>query len=72
MNKVKLNELLKKAGLSKKNFAQILGATAGTVSNWGSSDREIPYWVKSWLELYIENIKFKTLKTAISESGACN
>jgi predicted transcriptional regulator len=71
MDKIKFNELLKKAGLSKKDFSKILGTTAGTVSNWGSSDREIPYWVESWLELYIDNIKFKTLKTAISESGAC-
>ncbi len=72
MNKNKFNELLKKADLTKKEFSVILGTTAGTVTNWGTSDREIPYWVESWLTLYIEKQKFEKLKKAIKESGACN
>ncbi|MDD2829813.1 MAG: helix-turn-helix transcriptional regulator [Sulfuricurvum sp.] len=71
MDKHAFNILLKTAGLSKKEFAEILGTTGGTISNWGNEDREIPYWVESWLALYIENQHCKKIKEAIKESGVC-
>jgi len=71
MEKENFNELLEIAGLSKKDFADLLGTTAGTVSNWGASGRDFPYWVESWLNLYIDNQSFKRLKSAIKDSGAC-
>jgi DNA-binding transcriptional regulator YiaG len=67
MDKKLFNDLLKKAGLSKKEFAEILGTSGGAISNWGNEDREIPYWVESWLNLYIENMQCKKLKEAIRE-----
>ncbi|OHD90970.1 XRE family transcriptional regulator [Sulfuricurvum sp. RIFCSPLOWO2_12_FULL_43_24] len=72
MDKHAFNAMLKTAGLSKKEFAEILGTTGGTISNWGNEGREIPYWVESWLSLYIENMQCKKLKEAIKESGVCD
>ncbi len=72
MNKYAFNDLLKSAGLSKKEFAKILGTTGGTISNWGNEGREIPYWVESWLHLYIENQHCKQIKEAITKSGVCD
>ena len=72
MDKQTFNTLLKVAGLTKKEFAEILGTTGGTISNWGNEEREIPYWVKSWLSLYIENIQCKKLKEALIESNICS
>ncbi len=71
MDKYAFNDLLKIAGLSKKEFAEILGTTGGTISNWGNEGREIPYWVESWLNLYIENKQCRKIKEAIKESGVC-
>ena len=72
MDKYAFNDLLKTAGLSEKEFAEILGTTGGTISNWGNEGREIPYWVESWLHLYIENQHCKQIKEAISKSGVCD
>lgn len=72
MDKHVFNNLLKTAGLSKKEFGEILGTSGATISNWGNEGREIPYWVESWLQLYIENMQCKKIKEAIQESGVCN
>lgn len=72
MEKQTFNDMLKKAGLSKKEFGEILGTTGGTISNWGNEGREIPYWVESWLELYIENRQCRKIKEAIEQSGVCD
>lgn len=71
MTKQKFNDLLKTAGLSKKEFGEILGTSGGTISNWGNEGREIPYWVETWLSLYIENQQCRKLKEAIKNSGVC-
>jgi len=71
MTKEQFDFLLKEANLSKKEFAGVIGTSAGTVSNWGSPSRDIPYWVESWLNLYIENKKCKDLKQMIKDSGVC-
>lgn len=70
-SKQQFNLMLKTANLSKKEFAEILGTTGGTISNWGNEGRDIPYWVESWLKLYIENQQCKKIKDAIKESGVC-
>ena len=46
-------ELLKKADLNKKQFAELLEMQYNTVNAWGSNNN-IPTWVKSWLENYIK------------------
>ena len=71
IDKYVFNALFKTAGLSKKEFGEILGTTGVTISNWGNEDREIPYWVESWLNLYIENMQCKKLKEVINNSGIC-
>ena len=55
MDKKEFNDLLKRANLSKKGFADLLGVLPSSVNNWGSS-QNIPYWVKSWLENYIKSL----------------
>jgi hypothetical protein len=72
MDKQLFNDLLKSAGLSKKEFGELLGTTGATISNWGNEGREIPYWVESWLSLYIENMQCKKLKEALIESNICS
>ena len=72
MDKQLFNDLLKTAGLAKKEFGELLGTTGATISNWGNEGREIPYWVQSWLYLYIENQHCKQIKEAICKSGVCD
>lgn len=60
--------LLKKADLTKKDFAELLGTSYQGVNNWGTNGRDYPYWVKSWLELYIKDKKCQQLKSIIKES----
>lgn len=71
LNKEDFNQLMKKAKLNKKEFANILETSYQSVNNWGTNGREYPYWVKSWLELYIENKNCKQLKQMIKDSGVC-
>lgn len=70
--KAEFTKLLKDAGLSKKDFSGILGTSYQGVNNWGTNGRDYPYWVESWLNLYIENKKCKELKQMIKDSGACD
>ena len=53
MDRDEFNELLKKAELTKKEFAEIIDMRYSSVNNWGSS-QQFPRWVKSWLENYIK------------------
>jgi len=70
MNNEEFKILLKKANLSKKSFSEIIGASNQAVNNWAV--RGVPYWVKSWLLLYIENKDCKELKEILKKSGVCN
>jgi len=60
--------LLKKAGLTKRTFSEILGTSYNAVNGWGTNGRGYPYWVESWLNLYIENKECKELKEIIREN----
>lgn len=71
MNKEEFKTLLKKGGLSKKAFADLLETSYNTVNAWGSNGRDYPYWVKSWLTLYIENKNCKELKEII-KANVCD
>lgn len=66
MNLMELKILLKKANLSKKEFAQMVGISHQSVNNWGSS-KNVPYWVKSYLENYIRLQKYEALREQIKE-----
>ena len=65
----KFLEKLKEAGLSKEDFTGITGLTNNTLIGWATErqGRKTQPWVKSWLELYINNrekdIVIKTLRS---------
>jgi len=65
LTKNEFNQLLENAKLSKKEFSEIIGLAPITVNGWGGKTKGVPIWVKSWLELYIENKKCKELKEII-------
>ncbi len=54
MTKEEFNILLKTAKTNKKGFAELLSIDQQTVNQWGTNNRKVPYWVKSWLENYIK------------------
>ncbi len=68
LNRDDFNKLLKKAHLTKKAFAELLETSYNTINAWGSNGREVPYWVQSWLTLYIENKDCKELKQLIKDN----
>ncbi len=68
MNKELFKKLLKKANLTKKKFAEILEIPYATANSWGNNGRDYPYWVKSWLNLYIKNKDCEELKEIIKEN----
>ena len=51
MQKERLNHLFEAAGISKKEFAQLLNINVQTVYVWEST-QAAPYWIWSWLENY--------------------
>ena len=66
MNKEEFNDLLKKAGLNKKDFANVSNVPYNTIKMWGI-DRNIPAWVKPFLENYIKAKRFETAKKALCD-----
>ena len=70
MKREEFNNLLKKANLSKKEFCGLLDISYPSVNNWGSG-KDVPYWVKSWLENYIDKKRFENMKDIFKDSGAC-
>ncbi len=65
MENEEFKTLLKNAELTKKSFSELLGVSYNAVNGWGTNGRDYPYWVKSWLTLYIENKECKELKEII-------
>ncbi len=54
MEKKEFDKLLKIGGFdTKKEFANLFELNPKSVNNWGTS-QNIPYWVESWLNNYIE------------------
>lgn len=52
MDYEEFEELLKKADISKKEFASYVDMNYVSITNWNKN--KIPPWVKSWLENYIK------------------
>ena len=67
MNNEIFEELLKSAKLSKKDFSALVEMNYNSVTNWNKSNK-IPQWVKSWLELYIDNKECKELKQVLKDT----
>lgn len=72
MNREEFNSLLELADLNKRDFCNLLDLNYNTINTWGSSNINIPKWVKSWLENYIELRKYENLKKVLADSGICD
>ena len=72
MIRSELNERLKDAGLSKKDFAEKSGMSYGTVNNWGNDNQPVPPWVDSWLENFKAKKSMIEVKEVIKRSGLCD
>lgn len=66
MNYKDFEELLKKVGINKKEFAALTELSYQTVMNWNNTDN-VPKWVKSWLENYIKAKSYTDVKEKIFE-----
>jgi len=72
MTKEEFDNALKKAGLTKKGFADILGTDKQTVYNWGNGVQGVPYWVPSWIENYLKSEAYTRVKDEVlSIEGLC-
>ncbi|RDU65593.1 DNA-binding transcriptional regulator [Helicobacter sp. MIT 14-3879] len=71
LNQRELKVLLSKANLSKKEFAKMVGISQQSVNNWGSS-KNVPYWVKSYLQNYIKLKQYEDIREKIEELGIFN
>ena len=71
MTRQEFNIFLEKAQITKEEFSHKVGLKYASVNNWGSS-QNVPHWVETWLELYIENKQCKKLKEAISQMQELN
>ena len=68
MTKTEFNGLLKRAGLTKKEFAEKVRLSYSAVTGWGSGkDRPIPSWVASWLENFIKAKTLDSVKDVICD-----
>ena len=65
MDRQQFNAMLDKSHLTKESFSQKVGLQYRSVNNWGTGAQNVPHWVESWLELYVENLQCKKLKEAI-------
>jgi len=61
MTKYDFKMRLAEAKLTRKDLARLLDLSLSTVNNWGSS-RPVPYWMESWLGMYIELKECRELK----------
>jgi len=50
VEKSEFNEWLKKAGLKKSEFAEMVGLKPESVTNWGNRGKPIPKWVRPFLQ----------------------
>ena len=71
MDKDNFKSLLKKANFNKRTFSEHLGLKYQSVNSWGNNGRNVPYWVESWLNLYIDNKRCKQMKELLKDSGVC-
>lgn len=71
MDNENFKQMLADAELSRSKLADILNIKVGSVNNWGST-QNIPYWVESWLNNYIEKRKFEKVKQTLKDTGVCD
>ena len=69
MTNEEFKQLLKKAGLNKKKFAEIARISPTTANMWGSV-RPIPSWVEPFLQNYIKAKTLDSVKDVICTDSA--
>jgi len=68
MQLIEFKELLKKAGINKKDFSTITQVSYGTVNSWGVEGRaEVPEWVRPFLDNYVEVKKLNKIRDFLAE-----
>ena len=65
MTSVEFDNALKKAGLTKKAFADMVGFNYNSVVNWNKVG--IPSWVTSWMEYYLKSKAFEVIADKVNE-----
>ena len=68
MTNDEFKQLLKKAGLNKKKFAEVANISPTTTNMWGSV-RPVPAWVKPFLENYIKAKTLDSVKDVICDES---
>jgi DNA-binding transcriptional regulator YdaS (Cro superfamily) len=61
MERQEFNDLLSIAGMTKKEFAELVGMEYGTINSWGSSGKIIPAWVCPFLECQSKSKVFEII-----------
>lgn len=54
---------LKSVGLSKKEFAELVGMNYNSVVNWNKGD--VPAWVPSWIENYAKSKAYDRVRDEV-------
>jgi hypothetical protein len=66
VTKKEFKELLKRAGLNQKRFAEVSNVSYNTIRNW----QTIPSWVEPFLTNYIKAKTLDSVKEVICEAPA--
>lgn len=65
MERKEFNDLLSIAGMTKKEFAELVGMEYGTINSWGSSGKVIPSWVRPFLECQAKSKAYKLIRDEV-------
>lgn len=65
MERQEFNNMLLLAGMSKKEFAELVGMEYQTVNAWGSSGRVIPSWVQPFLECQSKSKAYERVRDEV-------
>lgn len=67
MDRKEFNELLSIAGMTKKEFSELVGMEYGTINSWGSSGKTIPAWVEPLLKCQAKAKAFDMIAERVDE-----
>jgi DNA-binding XRE family transcriptional regulator len=65
MERQEFNDLLSIAGMTKKEFAELVGMEYGTINSWGSSGKVIPSWVRPFLECQSKSKAYERVRDEV-------
>ena len=67
MKKDEFDNILKKIGMTRQEFADKTNLSYGAVSNWHDEKKPVPGWVDSWLDNYIKAKSYIDIKNKVFE-----